>query len=303
MDFTVCTFAVEKRPVSLPTAPSPSFHPARFNSFTSARFLHHNAFCLLHFLSSCCSAVLQFCSFSSYLPSSHFYLQRSVPFSHLQSWMAHVYGPYKRTTSVLCLSHTVCFSVVGPLSSPLHLSAHVSSKPTSDRLLSIQYPSPVKGSQQAPISFKPSQKHKPCVCLPNMFYRWKPSSRTFLDVSFISFKIYIFPILSEECRLNFHHPGTPADFVVIFLLCIQTSCLCSSLTDCLRITVYMDRSVLNRAWSWLTVLRWHWVQNTSEWNMQKPLNRVTINRGWNITEADYVHTRESQQRIFLNDLK
>lgn len=225
-----------------------------------------------------------------------------MPFSHLQSWMAHVYGPYKGNTSVLCLSHTVCFSVVGPLSSPLHLSAHVCSKSTSDRLLSIQYPSPVKGSQQAPISFKPSRKYKPCVCLPNMFHRWKPSSRTFLDVSFISLKIYIFPILSEECHFNFHHPGTPADFV-IFLLCVQTSCLCSSLTDCLIITVYMDRSVLSCAWSWLTVLRWHWVQNTSEWNMQKPLNRVTINRGWNITEADYVHTRESQQRIFLNDLK
>lgn len=115
-----------------------------------------------------------------------------MPFSHLQSWMAHVYGPYKGNTSVLCLSHTVCFSVVGPLSSPLHLSAHVCSKPTSDRLLSIQYPSPVKGSQQAPISFKPSRKYKPCVCLPNMFHRWKPSSRTFLDVSFISLKIYIF---------------------------------------------------------------------------------------------------------------
>lgn len=58
MDFTERTFAVEKRPVSLPTAPSPSFHPARFNSCTSTLFLHHSAFCLLHFLSSCCNAAI-----------------------------------------------------------------------------------------------------------------------------------------------------------------------------------------------------------------------------------------------------
>lgn len=66
--------------------------------------------------------------------------------------------PLRRNTSVLCPSHAVCFTVVGLLSSLLHLSAHVCSEPASDCLLSIQYPSQVKGSPQAPISSKPSLK-------------------------------------------------------------------------------------------------------------------------------------------------
>lgn len=66
--------------------------------------------------------------------------------------------PLQRNTSVLCPPHTVCFTVVGLLSSLLHLSAHVCSKPASDCLLSIQYPSQVKGSRHAPISSKPSLK-------------------------------------------------------------------------------------------------------------------------------------------------
>lgn len=64
--------------------------------------------------------------------------------------------PLQGNTSVLCLSRAVCFAVVGPLSS--HLSAHVCSETFSDCLLSIQYPSQVKGSKRAPISSKPSPK-------------------------------------------------------------------------------------------------------------------------------------------------
>lgn len=62
--------------------------------------------------------------------------------------------PLQRNTSVLCPSRAVCFPVVGLVSAPL-----VCTRLQQTRLrlsLSIQYLSQVTGSQQAPISFKPS---------------------------------------------------------------------------------------------------------------------------------------------------
>lgn len=72
--------------------------------------------------------------------------------------------PLQRNTSVLCPSHAVCFAVVGLLSSLLYLSAHVCSKPSSNCLLSIQYPSQVKRSPWAPISSKPISEIR-AVCI------------------------------------------------------------------------------------------------------------------------------------------
>lgn len=45
-------------------------------------------------------------------------------------------------------TRSVCFTVVGPLSSRLHVSAHVCAEAASDCLLSVQYPSQVKKGQR-----------------------------------------------------------------------------------------------------------------------------------------------------------
>lgn len=74
----------------------------------------------------------------------------------------------------------------------------------------------------------------------------------------------------------------------------------TSQTECSTITVHIDRSLLSRAWSWLRVIfffpQWFFF-GAAPWNMQNPLNRVTINRRRNITDTDYVHSGESRRRV------
>lgn len=132
--------------------------PCSLNSSTSALlswFVYHRAFYLSFAFAI---LLLPCCDFSLLFPVSTLFsrivgdLQPSSKLNDSCLW------PLQRQASVLLLSHTVCFTVVSLLSSLLHLSAHVCSKPTSNCLLSIQYPSQVIGSTQAPISSKPSLK-------------------------------------------------------------------------------------------------------------------------------------------------
>lgn len=75
--------------------------------------------CLLHSPASCGSAVI--------FPYITLFFRLSVPFSHLQSWMTHVYDPYKGTH--LFSAHAILSFSLLFLSSLLHLSAHVCSQP------------------------------------------------------------------------------------------------------------------------------------------------------------------------------
>lgn len=91
-------------------------------SCSLASFITEHFICLLHLPCSCCCTG----DFSLYILSSHFSLQFSVPFSRLQSWMTHVYDPYKGThlfsaRPTLSVSLLLVFSL--PCSTCLHTSA------------------------------------------------------------------------------------------------------------------------------------------------------------------------------------
>lgn len=125
MDFTSSTFAAENRPFC-PCAALSSFLPAllilpllprSLSSFFTERFISLFAFAVLLLLCG---------DFSPYILSSHFSLQFSVPFSRLQSWMTHVYDPYKGThlfsaRPTLSVSLLLVFSLL--CSTCLHTSA------------------------------------------------------------------------------------------------------------------------------------------------------------------------------------